>query len=124
MPTGTPFNFTKEFIEEQYIKQRKSCTSIAKEINCDKKAISDAVKKYGFELRKGTGNHTIAISGRKYFNLFVVSKAYKDDLDRVFWNCKCDCDGPNSKMVVLGASLKSGHTKSCGCRTRTALYKR
>lgn len=35
----------------------------------------------------------------------VVYKAPK-------WRCRCDC---GNEVTVLGASLKTGNTKSCGC---------
>jgi hypothetical protein len=28
------------------------------------------------------------------------------------WNCECSC---GSKLIVRGASLRNGHTSSCGC---------
>lgn len=31
------------------------------------------------------------------------------------WLCRCDCGG---SAVVIGSSLRSGHTKSCGCHRR------
>lgn len=35
------------------------------------------------------------------------------------WKCKCNCKIDNPNYVVVGAgSLKSGHTKSCGCYGR------
>ena len=31
------------------------------------------------------------------------------------WNCECSCKGENSRKVVLGLSLVSGNSTSCGC---------
>lgn len=45
--------------------------------------------------------------GQKFGRLTVQS--YKV---RSLWNCICDC---GNKVVVRGADLKSGNTKSCGC---------
>ena len=33
---------------------------------------------------------------------------------RAAWFCKCACGNPN-KLLISGDSLKTGHTKSCGC---------
>lgn len=33
---------------------------------------------------------------------------------RAAWYCKCSC-GNKEELLILGDSLKSGHTKSCGC---------
>lgn len=32
-----------------------------------------------------------------------------------YWECQCEC---GAKVVVSGASLRNGHTKSCGCYNR------
>lgn len=29
-----------------------------------------------------------------------------------YWKCKCDC---GNETIVLGTSLRTGITKSCGC---------
>lgn len=51
------------------------------------------------------------------FDLVLVenyshSTKTKSGQNQHYWNCKCDC---GNKFVVLGSSLKSGNTKSCGC---------
>ena len=56
--------------------------------------------------------------GNKYGKLTVVSRA-DDHISPsgnkyAMWNCKCDCGNPNL-ITVLGASLRNGNTKSCGC---------
>lgn len=61
----------------------------------------------------------IDLTGKKFGKLTVV-KRDKDIIISnkpcVRWLCKCDC---GSEVVVLGASLKSGNTKSCGCLYRS-----
>ena len=32
----------------------------------------------------------------------------------ISWMCECNCELKN-RVIVLGSSLRSGHTKSCGC---------
>ena len=56
--------------------------------------------------------------GNKYGRLTVVSRA-DDHVSSggnkfAMWNCKCDCGNPEL-IAVLGASLRNGNTKSCGC---------
>ena len=46
---------------------------------------------------------------KKYYN----KKTGKYESKATWW-CKCDC-GNEDLILVVGASLKSGHTKSCGC---------
>ena len=43
-------------------------------------------------------------TGNKYGFLTVMYRA--------MWHCKCDC---GNECDVLGASLRNGNTKSCGC---------
>ena len=56
--------------------------------------------------------------GNKYGKLTVVSRAddYISPMGNRFamWNCKCDCGNPKI-IQVMGASLRNGNTKSCGC---------
>lgn len=56
--------------------------------------------------------------GNKYGRLTVISRAddYVTPQGNKFamWNCKCDCGNPEL-IVVMGSSLRSGNTKSCGC---------
>lgn len=56
--------------------------------------------------------------GNKYGRLTVVSRA-EDHVSPcgtkyAMWYCKCDCGNPEL-VAVLGASLRNGNTKSCGC---------
>jgi hypothetical protein len=55
----------------------------------------------------------IDIVGNRYGRLVVVSYSHADPKNfKAMWLCKCDCG--NSK-IIMGGSLKQGHTKSCGC---------
>ncbi len=54
----------------------------------------------------------IDLTGQQFGRLKVIEQAGKDKWGASKWLCKCDC---GKKMIVLGCSLRSGHTKSCGC---------
>ena len=58
------------------------------------------------------------LSGLTFNKLTVESFAYFKQLSngkrRAYFNCVCNCEEHN-KVVVSGASLKSGKVKSCGC---------
>ena len=50
--------------------------------------------------------------GKKFGRLLVM---YFDKVDKnrmAYWGCVCDC---GKRISVRGLSLRSGHTKSCGC---------
>lgn len=53
------------------------------------------------------------LTGKRFNNLVVVSESEERRDGRVCWNCLCDC---GNVTIVKGSSLKSGNTKSCGCR--------
>jgi hypothetical protein len=62
------------------------------------------------------------LSGSKFNQLTVLRRVenYVDANGRshVMYECMCDC----GKVITTRAtSLKSGHTKSCGCSKRNAL---
>ena len=45
----------------------------------------------------------------------VIKRAPNDKRGHAMWLCKCDC---GKTFVTNGASLRNGHTKSCGCLQR------
>lgn len=59
----------------------------------------------------------IDLTGKRFGHLIVVRRG--DDnvlpsgLREPMWVCRCDC---GNETVVRGSFLRSGHTKSCGCR--------
>lgn len=56
------------------------------------------------------------LTGKQFGRLTVVSQAPHDvKLRRVRWHCVCSC---GCSTIVFGLSLRSGHTKSCGCLKR------
>jgi hypothetical protein len=55
------------------------------------------------------------LSGEKFNRLTVIKRMVYTEGKRygkAHWLCQCDC-GRNT--IVLGTSLTSGKTKSCGC---------
>ena len=61
----------------------------------------------------------INLIGQKFGRLTVQELAGRDG-KHLMWNCVCDCG--NSKRVQ-GNSLRSGHTKSCGCFNKEQIKK-
>lgn len=63
------------------------------------------------------------IIGKKFNRWTVLQKAsHKDKNGKLLWVCQCDC---GEIRTIVGASLKSGNSKSCGCwkKEQTALAK-
>lgn len=79
---------------------------------------------YGWALRKGdakscgcyikeiTAKKVKNLEGNRFGRLIVVSRARNNKKGHPMWVCKCDC---GQQTVVLGRSLRTGHTQSCGC---------
>ena len=55
----------------------------------------------------------INMVGRKFGRLRVLKRAQNVEF-RAFWVVLCDC---GETRIVKGKSLRTGHTKSCGCLT-------
>ncbi len=53
----------------------------------------------------------IDLTGKKFGKLTAIERINKKGKEWV-WKCKCDC---GNECEVIGASLRSGRTKSCGC---------
>lgn len=54
-----------------------------------------------------------SLIGKKFGKWEVIESAEKRKNNvRIFWKCKCECGNTG---IVDSYSLKSGHSKSCGC---------
>lgn len=61
------------------------------------------------------------LTGKRFGWLTVVSRVENSPPGNPKWNCKCGCGG--NKAVFVG-NLKSGGTKSCGCRAKIVRHDR
>lgn len=61
------------------------------------------------------GAHRIDITGQRFGKLTAVSYSRSDNGRHSIWTCICDC---GNTCEVSSVSLRSGHTKSCGCSER------
>jgi len=56
----------------------------------------------------------IDITGKNYGDLTVIKLSeQRNDYGKFLWECLCSC---GDTTYVLGASLRAGHYKSCGCK--------
>lgn len=55
---------------------------------------------------------TINEIGNTYDRLKVIERAGSNAQGRALWKCQCEC---GNIIIVRGADLRNGHTKSCGC---------
>ena len=54
----------------------------------------------------------LEIAGQRFERLLVISKVGKNKNGKSVWLCRCDC---GVEKLVVGAFLKDGRTRSCGC---------
>lgn len=80
---------------------------ISPSLNCG------ATKSCGCLRKENTGvlNSVDDMIGKRFGKLVVLEKS-NSDVNGIKWLCQCDCG--NTK-IILGKSLRSGRTKSCGC---------
>jgi len=59
------------------------------------------------------------LTGQRFGRLTVTGRAEdycsRDCPEKRFTQWLCDCDCGEKGIVVLGANLRHGHTRSCGC---------
>lgn len=60
----------------------------------------------------------IDLINQRFGNLVVIENMGKIDGRRYYWKCQCDC---GNTIILEGSRLRSGNTKSCGCRKSIGL---
>lgn len=100
-----------------------SCHSVAKSSGFDPSAVRNAyitnVLPYNPEncannLTGSRAHNFIDIIGMRFGLLTVISRA-ANRLGLVYWECLCTC---GATKTVRSRRLRSGETKTCGCRGR------
>lgn len=56
----------------------------------------------------------IDMTGKKFNHWTVIERAPNNKSGDAMWLCECDCE-EHTRQIVKGSSLRSGHSKSCGC---------
>lgn len=56
--------------------------------------------------------------GDRYGMLVVVERVQDGPRRQCRYKCQCDC---GNEVIVLGGSLRTGKTKSCGCLRRARM---
>lgn len=52
------------------------------------------------------------ITGKIFGRLIVLSYSHVDENRKACWNCICSC---GKKVIIMGESLRTRNTRSCGC---------
>lgn len=62
----------------------------------------------------------LELIGQRFERLIVIGFSHINKWENVCWLCKCDC---GKHIIVIGYSLRNGHTRSCGCLWKENLEK-
>ena len=57
----------------------------------------------------------IDLTGQRFEMLQVLERSGKSKCGAIKWLCQCDC---GNQTVTIGKDLRTGHTRSCGCKER------
>lgn len=100
---------TKEYLEENYIKNHKSPYTIANEVGCSPRLVYDYISHFKLPKQCFRGH----IKPNQRFGLLTTVEVVGKSKNGTFlWQCICDCG--NKKQIVT-SELKNGSRKSCGC---------
>lgn len=86
-----------------------------------KDIISGKTKSCGCLKYENSINQAEDLTGQKFGRLTVVKRAENSKSNKTRWECICDC---GNELITVGAQLKNGRTKSCGCLQKELLSKR
>lgn len=89
--------------EHNIIKIRTDAIGNTKSCGCIKK---ENIRKIGKACKKDLTNQTFN------FLTALYELNERDSQGKILWHCKCKC---GNEIDVIGTSLTSGNTKSCGC---------
>lgn len=96
--------------------RRNTCKECCNKYNTDRNLKIGRTKNP--DRRKTKHQPVHDLTGQRFGNLSVIEfsgfKNYpaKSDRRAAYFRCKCDCGG---EKEILGVSLKTGNTSSCGC---------
>jgi len=54
-------------------------------------------------------------TGKKFNKLTGIKAVGRSTTGKMYWLFKCEC---GNHIEAVGANVKAGHTKSCGCNRR------
>lgn len=106
---------TKEFLEKEYVQNKRSPHSIAKEIGCCPHTIYRRLKDFGIPQEKRNGE---IAPGDKFGELTTikVDKSYKNGT--YVWECRCSCGETCYKTTPQLKSKKVAQCYDCYSKNR------
>jgi len=104
---------SKEFLLKEYLENRRSLKSIAKEVGLTPSTIHYWMKKYNLPRRTTFEAITDNLVGKKFGYLTVLSHI-STKRHGAYWKCRCDCSCGGTIKEIRGGTLRNGEHISCG----------
>ena len=102
---------TKEYLETEYLTNRKSVRDIAKKTGFSYSYLQARIKQFGIERR----SQHVDLTGRPFNFLTAQRFVGVNEKQQALWECKCKC---GNIKIVKASCLILGEVKSCGCLWR------
>ena len=102
-----------DYLKEEYTQKKRSAIDLATEFNVSDWWIRNRLKTLDIKIRRqGAGLQFVDITNKR-FGSWLVIKHIEDIKSEAgaYWSAICDC---GEVQTVLGATLRSGGSKSCG----------
>ena len=116
-------DISKDFLIRTYFEEGLSTYEITQQYNIPRHKIRYALIKYKLPLRNRGGHNIRNLEGQVFGNLTVIRQTAnnnKTGKTSAKWLCSCKC---GNQKEILGRSLITGLTKSCGCRLNSSMWK-
>ena len=114
---------SRDFLLKHYVDKSKSCYKIAEECGVSYSKINYWLRKYHINARPKGGHNISTLTGKKFGYLTVLHQVKNNDRchkTNAKWLCQCKC---GKKKEIIGRSLMTGATRSCGCRLNSKMWK-
>ncbi len=102
---------TKEFLEEHYVRLRKTIKTIAEEVGCWNRTVRYHMTLHG--IRSRPTKERMNITGQRFGKLVAVKVVHAQVCKAAVWLFKCDCG--NERTMTIGAVMTGKYT-CCGCQ--------
>jgi hypothetical protein len=103
---------TKEYLEEEFIRKRRTQRDIARQHNCSEGHLSNILRDFGLRRPK---SHRFMGDGQKYGSFTPLETAGQDEHGHTLVLAKCDCGSVSTELLC---NLTTGNKTSCGCKRR------
>ena len=103
---------TKEFLNAEYVINKKPSTQIAQEQHTTSNTIRRWLNIHNIPRHPHYEYYRVNLLGKKFGKLMVISEYKSANNQGIKWKCQCDC---GNEIIVKGKFLTKGDRTNCGC---------